>query len=117
MESKFSDLFQKTKLLIKRVKLCESKGSFYAIKIVKAKPENLLQETKAMLSLDHPKIIKTIEFNSDGIYKKNDKADAIGPFMVMEFAEKGLLFDYIIFSGRFSEETTRFYLNQLLNGK
>ena len=69
-----------------------------------------------MLTLDHPNIIRTIELKGDGIYKKNDKADAIGPFMVMEFAAKGLLFDYIAFSGKFSEDTSRFYLNQLLDG-
>ncbi len=69
-----------------------------------------------MLSISHPNIISTIELNSEGIYQKNGKANNLGPFMVMEYAEKGLLFDYVIFSGKFSEETSRFYANQLLNG-
>ena len=69
-----------------------------------------------MLTLDHPNIVKTVEVNSEGVYQKNGKANNLGPFMVMEYAERGLLFDYVIFSGKFSEEISRVYIAQLIDG-
>ncbi len=64
--------------------------------------------------MDHPNIIRMLEFKTDGVRTKPNKKDSV-TYITLEFAEGGQMFDFIKFSGcGFSERICRFYFNQLI---
>ena len=95
--------------LYSKVKLAASKthtNQFYAIKIIKRHhvekislsifKQILLNEVTLLQQLNHPNIIKLIEYNCDGeiVVKPDGKVIQIY-FIVLELVEQGDLFSYI----------------------
>ena len=114
-----------------RVKLAKDLRSeaFVAIKIIKrhhvekicfATFKSILKnEVELLKSLDHPNIIKLVEYNFEGeiITKKKGKTIQIF-FIVLELVELGDLFQFIKVkneTGGFSEPFARHYFKQLLD--
>jgi len=66
--------------------------------------------------MNHPSIIKLVDFNLNGelVVKNCGKCIQIF-FIVLEFVEKGDLFT-LLESGPFSERIARFYFKQILDG-
>ena len=62
-----------------------------------------------MESLSHPNIIKLIEHNQNGVYKRKSGKDEEVMYLVMELATGGELLDLLNASGRFSESVARYY--------
>ncbi|KAJ3008739.1 hypothetical protein HKX48_008373 [Thoreauomyces humboldtii] len=87
-------------------------GQKVAIKVItksriRAKPkfvENLRQEIAILMALNHPSIISIL-----GVFDEEDYV-----YIVLELVKGGELFDAIIEAGKFSEETTRDMMRQLL---
>lgn len=106
-----------------RVKLAQDlrSGHFHAIKIIKrhhvesvslSKFKRVLQNEVALLeSMDHPGVIKLVEYNLSGevIVKPSGKCIQIY-FIVLELVENGDLFS-LIEQGAFPERIARFYFN------
>ena len=44
-------------------RLCEKDGHYYAIKLFKKRTVRLEAELKSLLALDHPNIVKLIDYN------------------------------------------------------
>jgi serine/threonine protein kinase len=102
---------------------------FYAIKIIKrhkveqinlaAFKKILANEVLLLKSMNHPNIIKLVEYNCDGevIIKTSGKAIQVF-FIVLELVEQGDLFSFIkakYQQGGFNERFARFYFLQLLS--
>lgn len=68
-----------------------------------------------MTSLKHESIVNVVAVGK-GPYDKQDGAEPRDVlFIVMEYAEHGELFDMLSNTGKFSEETARYFFKQLLN--
>ena len=103
--------------------------AFVAVKIIKRHhvekisidmfKQMLKNEVELMSTLDHPNIIKLVEYNVEGeiIIKKKGKTIQIF-FIVLELVELGDLFQFIKVkneTGGFSEPFARHYFKQLLD--
>lgn len=114
-----------------RVKLAKSleNNRFYAIKIIKrhkverlglsAFRKILENEVQLIQAMDHPNIIKLVEYNCEGeiVVKANGKATQV-LFIVLELVEQGDLFSFIKVrykKGGFNERFARYYFLQLLS--
>lgn len=97
-------------------------GKLYAIKIMKKGPEEakgtdemFLNEVKALSKIDHPNILKLVDYSDKHtVVTKSDKVVNIN-LIVLEYAENGELFKYIAETGSFAESTARYYFKQLLS--
>ena len=113
---------------MKLAKSLESKR-FYAVKIIKrhrveqinlqAFKKILTNEVDLIQSMNHPNIIKLVEYNIEGelIIKPSGKAIQVF-FIVLELVEQGDLFSFIKVKyqqGGFNERFARYYFLQLLN--
>lgn len=96
-----------------KVKLAyDETGAKVAIKIINSdrvphdQVKNLQREVWAMQQVQHPNVVNMLNFyqGSRHIY------------IVMELAERGELFELLLQSGRFPEETVRLILNQTVDG-
>lgn len=105
------------------MKLGFHKGSntYYAIKLAK-KQRNSLNERSLtnefflLKELNHPHLIRLYDFSPSADYKKKSGKMQTSMYTVLELAQGGPLFDYLAFTGKFSEETARVYFGQLLSG-
>lgn len=112
--------------LYSKVKLAASKqnsNQFYAIKIIKRThvekvgatifQEILLNEVTLLQKMNHPNIIRLVEYNCTGEqYRKPNGKEDIIYFIVLELVEQGDLFSYIKVQnskGGFSEVFSRYY--------
>ena len=102
---------------------------FYAIKIIKrhkvesinlsAFKKILQNEVHLIQAMDHPNIIKLVEYNCEGeiVIKPSGKAIQVF-FIVLELVEQGDLFSFIKVrykKGGFNERFARYYFLQLLS--
>ena len=77
---------------------------------------SLRNEFFLLKALKHPNLIYLVDFSHSGDYKKKN-GEVIGTmYTVLELAQGGPLFDYLAFTGKFSEETARTYFGQLISG-
>jgi len=114
------------------VKLAKSleNNRFYAIKIIKrhkverinlsAFKKILQNEVHLIQAMDHPNIIKLVEYNCEGerVVKANGKGETQVFFIVLELVEQGDLFSFIKVrykKGGFNERFARYYFLQLLS--
>jgi serine/threonine protein kinase len=119
-----------TTFLCFRVKLARIRGkgdAFYAIKIIKrhhvekvgldAFKQILKNEVQLLQKMDHPHILKLVEYNVEGelIVQANGNCTQIY-FIVLELVEQGDLFSFIQTTttfkgskGGFSERFARYY--------
>nr|CCA26008.1 CBLinteracting serine/threonineprotein kinase putati [Albugo laibachii Nc14] len=77
---------------------------------------NISREIEAMSRINHPNVLKLIEvFDNLKYWKKNGSyRDVV--LIVLELANGGELFAYMMYTGAFSENVARIYFLQLING-
>ena len=97
-------------------------GEHVALKIIKADKLNsramlnLYREIEAMKRVTHPNVLKLLAVFNDVEYpKKNGKTERV-VLIVLELATGGELFDFMMYTGSFSEEIARTYFKQLVSG-
>jgi len=80
------------------------------------KKKQLKRELNVMKKVKHPNVIQLIEFHEDVEYPEANGSKKSCLVTVLEFAPGGELFDFLMFTGHFSDEATRTYLCQFLDG-
>lgn len=98
-------------------------GKNVAIKIMKndaLKQESNLKamktEYEVLLQLKHPNIIRLLELEDSGTYrKKNGKVKTGTVYAALELAENGEIFDYLANTGRFSEPVARYFFKKMMD--
>lgn len=97
----------------------------YAAKILRNQGEHLTarfrelmqNEIQNLARITHPNIVNIINANENGIYvRKNGKGTYNCMYIVMELCPNGELFDILFKTGRLSEEVSRFYFKQIIQG-
>lgn len=92
-----------------------SSGQTFALKLInRAKlnavaMKNLIREIEIMKVIDHPNILKLHGVESDIVHGSLTYA-----VLVLELAEGGELFDYLMYSGYFDDRVARSYFRQLV---
>ena len=72
-------------------------------------------ELELMQNLVNPNLIRLLEYRYDGKVEEKPLPDASDlPYMVLEYAEGGELFDYIVSGGPLTERFARYYFRQLI---
>lgn len=99
------------------VYLCTYNNKKYAIKLLKDIPiakTSFIQETKSLNEIVHPNITNIIRSGISKLYYNDKIID--NPYILLELAEKGELFNYIFYPKKgFSEPESRFIFKQILN--
>lgn len=96
-------------------------GQEVALRIVErrqltpAKLQKLEQEINMMKMLSHPNVIALKHVEMDMEWQRMDGSTKRVALMVLELADNGELFDYLMYSGHFSDEITRAYMRQLFS--
>ncbi|CAD8198065.1 unnamed protein product [Paramecium pentaurelia] len=104
-----------------KVKLGEENGKKVAIKIFKNQHDTaqnikaLTNEINILKQLNHPNLVNLIEFNNALPYRRKNGQIEQRVCIILELASGGELFEYVASSGRFAQETSRFYFKQLLS--
>lgn len=94
----------------------------HAIKIIKHTQPNfnlevLKKEVGLLLTLKHPNVVNIIEFHESVDYITKDGGTCKVAAIVMEYISGGSLFEYIEYSGGFSEEVARKCFQVIIEGK
>lgn len=80
-----------------------------------AKLQKLEQEINMMKIVSHPNVISLKHVEMDIEWQRLDGSTKRVAMMVLELADNGELFDYLMYSGHFSDEITRAYMRQLVS--
>ena len=100
-----------------KVKLAQDQdGKYFALKVYpkdnQANSEmalkTLADEANAYMQLDHPNILKIYEFKQDAVWRKSGDRECKVAYLVMEFVNRGDLFDYVSLNP-FKPEICRYY--------
>lgn len=79
--------------------------------------EIIMQEVAAIRQIKPHDSIQTYLGSGHELYQKKDKSKSrMVYYFVLELAENGILFDYLVQSGAFSEKLARFYFIQIIEG-
>lgn len=101
-----------------------SKNAINAAKILRSNSENIIPESyidamktevQILIQLNHPNIIKILEYNSGGVYQSKKGHTYSCIFMTMELCPYGNLYD-IMSQGLLPEPVVRKYFIDILNG-
>ena len=99
-----------------KVKLGQCDQGMVALKIMKRGPAvsdsflNLVEnEIKMMEKLDHPNLVKLVDYSDSDSYMKEDGSKKDVFYMALELCSGGELFDFIAQTGAFSEPVARYY--------
>ncbi|KAG9415159.1 hypothetical protein AC1031_008585 [Aphanomyces cochlioides] len=97
-------------------------GENVALKLIKSSKLsqkailNLYREIESMKRVDHPNVMRLLAVFNDVEYpKKKGGAEKI-VLVVLELATGGELFDFMMYTGSFSEQIARTYFRQLVSG-
>lgn len=75
-----------------------------------------MNEVISMASMDHPNIIKIVDYNeATNVITKNGQRATVS-YIATEYAEEGELFNWITKTGKFTEIEARFFFSQLIEG-
>lgn len=95
---------------------CSLNNHQYAIKILKDLPSaksSFLQETQSLIEINHPNITNLINSGISKVQINNEISER--PYIILDFAEKGELFNYIYYPKRgFTEKQARYIFKQIL---
>lgn len=75
----------------------------------------VVNEAKILQKLDHPNIVKLINFWEDAEYTPSSSCKRNVSYLALELAERGDLITFISKNGALSENIGRFYFSQLIN--
>jgi len=79
--------------------------------------QNLIKEIKSMKMMkSHPSVLQLVEVLYDEVYHKKNGSSIRAIVIVLELAEGGELLDFMMHTGRFSEQVARTYFLQLIDG-
>jgi len=101
-----------------------SSSGKYAIKILPKVDQNssdyklfkfAFAEADAMSKMDHVNIVKLYKFNDDALLIKANGKQVPVAYLAFELITHGELFDYVAFSGAFSEKVARYFFHQLID--
>lgn len=104
-----------------KVKLAQNRETQeqVAIKILLDAGNNtdmFLEEVRTMAKLNHPNVLRLIEFNESGVKKKKNGDEMPVTYGVIELASGGEIFDFIAETGKFSEPVCRYFFRQIIDG-
>ena len=86
-----------------------------AIKIIKAKQDVFEQEAKMLSLINHENVLKIISIGHGNLLNKPQPTDE--PYIVLEYAEKGDLFDFVFYPKcGFGEKLGREIFKEILLG-
>ena len=94
----------------------------YAIKVVNdaTNIENniraIINEANILKQLQHPNITALHKVSNEGKYTSSEGQNKKVTYAVLEFAENGALIEFILSTRKLSEETTRYFFIQLIEG-
>lgn len=97
----------------------------YAIKLVNDESTNdedinrdaIISEAKILQNFKHPNIIKMYDLRADGVLRVGDKVDNVKHlYCVMQIADKGVMLDFLMSGGLFTEPVARYYFKQMVDG-
>ncbi|OQR92749.1 CBL-interacting serine/threonine-protein kinase [Achlya hypogyna] len=97
-------------------------GEAVALKLIKAESlsnkacHNLFREIESMKRVQHPNVLRLLAVKKDVEYAKKKGGFQKVVLVVLELASGGELFDFMMYTGRFSEEIARTYFRQLVSG-
>ncbi|EQC28339.1 CAMK protein kinase [Saprolegnia diclina VS20] len=97
-------------------------GEAVALKLIKAESlsnkacHNLFREIEAMKRVQHPNVLRLLAVKKDVEYPKKKGGSQKVVLVVLELASGGELFDFMMYTGSFSEEIARTYFRQLVAG-
>lgn len=95
---------------------CSLNNHQYAIKLLKDLPSaksSFLQETQSLNQINHPNITNLINSGISKVQINNEIVER--PYIILEYAEKGELFNYIYHPKRgFTEKQARYIFKQIL---
>lgn len=75
----------------------------------------LEREFKIIKQLDHQNILKAYSFSAEGKYQSSAGGEVEDKvYMAIELVKNGEMFDYILATGRMSENTARYYFIQIV---
>lgn len=80
--------------------------------------QQLVREITAMTKLQHPNVIKLIEYNPNATYSNgsnSNEKETNNILLVLELATGGELFEFLAFTGCFEEAIARTYFHDLMN--
>ena len=87
-----------------------------AVKILKTVNKSFQQEVEMLSKIKNENVL-TIKKGGEGNLMKNGQCFNSHPYIVLEYAEKGELFDYVYYPKKgFGERFGRFIFKQILNG-
>ena len=69
-----------------------------------------------MRTLDHPNIIKLLDYSDGTHYVNHYGQEATVVYIASELCDNGNLYDWVANTGAFSEEIARYYFHQLISG-
>ena len=87
----------------------ESKGRPTVVKDFFKNEVNVLKKCK------HENILKLIDYSWKSELQHHSSQSETVAYIALEYAEKGEIFDYILETGKFSEQVWRFYFKQLID--
>lgn len=95
----------------------------FAIKIMRDsqnttvhKMENFIREVQLLADLNHHNIIEIVHVNLNGKIVKHDGRVIKVCYYLMKYAHYGELFKFLELTPHFSENISRFYFHQLIEG-
>ena len=87
-----------------------------AVKILKTVNKSFQQEVEMLSKIKNENVL-TIQKGGEGNLMKNGQCFNSHPYIVLEYAEKGELFDYVYYPKKgFGERFGRYIFKQILNG-
>jgi serine/threonine protein kinase len=105
-----------------KVKLAKAQdGTTVAIKLIfvdtmtSRSKEHLQREIKAMMDLQHPNIMQLRDVLANVMYTKKNGTKREVIALVLELAESGELFEFIMHTGKFPEALARTFFSQLVD--
>jgi len=75
--------------------------------------ETLKKEVEIYQTLNHPYMVRLLEFKEDSVWKKSDGKQIRVAYMVLEYISGGELFDFVALRS-FDERTSRHFFKQML---
>lgn len=84
--------------------------------MVQSQSKQIDAEVEAMDKIKHKNVIRLFQYDKNAKFPEKDGTTKDTILVVLELATGGELFDYLMYTGKFSEKLTRTYFRQLIEG-
>eukprot|EP00470_Lotharella_oceanica_P004691 CAMPEP_0170175732 /NCGR_PEP_ID=MMETSP0040_2-20121228/8755_1 /TAXON_ID=641309 /ORGANISM="Lotharella oceanica, Strain CCMP622" /LENGTH=489 /DNA_ID=CAMNT_0010417821 /DNA_START=32 /DNA_END=1501 /DNA_ORIENTATION=- len=105
-----------------RIGVHKDTGDKVALKILwrlkekESRVRSVKAELKALATVKHDNVVRLIDVNWQGQYPHKDGTKTDAAIITLELCENGELFDFLMHTGSFSDNVSRSYFHQLVNG-